>query len=195
MPFKKAFFVPMLFICLLLSLFGCADKAQQAEKQWEIRWQIAERFSCAVTARVVLSDQVQDYVLDWRYENPVSRVTIVEPEALSGISITGTPSGGLEFSYNTVTLAVDPDALVISPLEALNEMLADWRGGVPESYGFSLCGEENALALDFEHARGAVSFSQRVWFAPDTKQPILAEAYQDGKLICTFTFDNFTFQR
>lgn len=195
MPLKKILLVPMLFMILLLMLPGCADEAEKAEKQWETHWLGAEAFSARVMARVVLDDQVQDYILSWRWSGGVYRAEILEPETLSGISITGTPSGGLEFSYNAVTLAVDPDAQVISPLEALGELLADWRGGIPESRSFSLCDGENALALDFEHPRGAVTFSQRAWFAPDTDRPIRAEAFQDGKLICVFTFSEFNFDR
>ncbi len=185
----------MLVLLLLTTLSACADRVSAEEKDWEKHWQSVGRFSGIVSVRVVLADQVQDYVLDWTCADEICRVTILEPEALSGISVTATPSGGLEFAYNAVTLAVDPDRQVISPLEALYEMLADWRGGIPDSFGFSVCDGENALALDFSHARGTIEFSQRTWFAPETHIPIRTEAYQDGKLICVFTFNEFEFRR
>lgn len=182
-------------LVLLLPLAACQDTADAAVRELTDYYDALPGFSARVQARVELDGLAQDYVLDWTDAEGGYTVTIAEPEALSGISMHGTEAGGLQFSYDTVTLAVEPSGETLSPIEALAELLRDWRGSVPESYGFELYGEETALAVEFGHTLGAQVFSQRTWFSPETHAPLASEVYSGGAMLARFAFSEFTPQK
>ncbi len=194
MVLKRAFCVRMLIILCLLPLCACSSEADTALTTIEGFYTTLEAFSARVCAQVQLSDRVQDYILDWEYSHGSYSVTIAEPEALEGIRISGSEDAGLTLEYDAVTLAVDATGNVISPLEALCEILLDWRGSVPDEYCFEQCQDRNALAVSFSHERSGTVFSQRAWFDTDSCAPLYVEAYCDGAMVAGFEFLLFQLQ-
>ena len=194
MALKKFFCVQMVLIFCLILLSSCSSETDQTLSVIENFYTTLETFSAWVRAQVQLSDRVQDYVLDWEYSHGSYTVTVAEPEALAGICISGSEDSGLTFSYDAVTLAVDPTGNVISPLEALCEILKDWRGNIPDEYGFEQCQDQNTLAVSYSHPHEGSTFSQRVWFDPLSCIPLYVEAYSDGAMIADFEFLLFQLQ-
>lgn len=194
MALNKTFCVRMLMILCLLPLCACSSEADATLTGIEGFYDTLQAFSARVRAQVQLSDRVQDYILDWEYSNGAYTVSIAEPEALAGIRISGSESDGITFEYDAVTLAVDAAGSVISPLEALCEILLDWRGSIPDEYCFEQCQEQNALAVSYSHERSGTAFSQRVWFDPNSCFPLYVEAYSDDAMVAGFEFLLFQLQ-
>lgn len=190
----KNFCVRMLIVLCLLPLCACSSEADAAFTAIEGFYTTLESFSARVCAQVQLSDRVQDYILDWEYSHGAYSVSIAEPEALAGIRISGSEDAGLTLEYDAVTLAVDAAGTVISPLEALCEILLDWRGSVPDEYCFEQCQDCNALAVSFSHEHGGATFSQRVWFDPEGCAPLYVEVYSDDAMVAGFEFLLFQVQ-
>ena len=187
----KRRFVLFALVLSLVPLSACTGAAEEALRRLETRYETMEAFSAQVLARVELPDCTQDYELAWVCEKDGSTITVTGPEALSGITMR-VQDEGLAFSYDDVVLTVEPSGTALSPIEALAELLDDWRGSVPESCCFELCGEENTLAVEFGHMVGAQVFSSRTWFDPVSLDPIRSEVCTDGRMLAVFLFPEFS---
>ena len=184
--------VPMLLILLLLPLSACEDSQEDTLSKLESFYSSLSAFTARVSAKVELSDCVQEYVLDWEYDRGAYRITVAEPEILEGIYIAGSEREGLTLGYDDAVLTVDPSGEVISPLDALTELLFDWKGGVPQDYCYELCGEENTLAVSYSRVLESRRFSQRVWFSTEDFTPVRAEVFSEGEMVAAFDFLLFT---
>jgi len=183
-----------MLLILLFSLSACSQESAKTLEKIETYYQSLEAFTARVNAQVELADRVQNYVLDWEFSHGAYRITIVEPEVLAGISISGAENEGITLEYDSLTLAVDADGSVISPLESLTLALEDWRGCVAQEYGYTLCQDKNALAVTYSRQHNGYQLSQQVWFDPESCAPQAVEIYADGALVTEFEFLLFQVQ-
>ena len=179
--------VSVLMIPLLL-LGGCGEREAKLEKGFSsFRESLVAAES--VTARADLTADyggtVADYVLDVAYDGRSTRVTVVEPEIISGVTAEAR-WGETTIAYDGVMLgagALDEDGL--TPVSAIPAALAAMAGGYVEL----LWWDGEAIA-----ARLYVSETARctVWLDAATLAPTAAEISSNGRRVVTCAFADWT---
>lgn len=179
-----------LLICVLMMLLfaGCGAGDQEAYlEEIRLRYGTDSAFTAKTAVRVELPEHAAEYVIDWTYESGVSRLTVAEPEEIAGITAR-TDDQGLSFLYEDAVLTVEPAGEVLSPLEALPELLFGWAGGIAEDVCWDTWEGAEALAVSYSMERNGRTLSQRVWFDRSRYTPLYAEVYQNGSLTMRCTF-------
>ena len=182
-----------LLICVLMMLLlaGCGAGDQEAFlEEIRLRYTPDSAFTAKTAVRVEQPDRAADYVIDWSYDRGVSRLTVAEPEEIAGITVE-TSDQGLSFLYEDAVLTVDPAGAVLSPLEALPELLFGWSGGIVEDACRDTWEGAEAMAVSYSMERGGRTLHQRVWFDRGRYTPLYAEVYQDDRLTMRCTFLTF----
>lgn len=149
------------------------------------------QFEARVSVVTELTDNRQEYALSWEHSEEKDRMTVLEPEIISGISAeTGKDT---ELVYDGMRLEIEPSGTQLSPVEALPELFIDWKAGQYLDYKFELIDGENTVAVTCEHQKRGLNLRQRVWFDCESLKPLKAEIYTEDRLTACFDFLLFDF--
>ena len=181
----------LLFGCSML-LCGCSmqNPTQMALKVREVYANI-ETIDAETTVFMDLGERTQTYRLSWTYDaSSGSKVTVIEPDTISGISIT-TTDNALTFEYDDAVLVVPvSDGLSMqSPLEALPSTLRDYSNGVYTECSREKIDDEDVFSITYEDSEKGKT--HRVWFRYDSLTPIISEIYLDGRMTMRISYDMF----
>ena len=170
--------------CLLLTLTACGkarfDPVQVKEKY--VAAQIETEYT--VTTHAGFFTQ---YRLSCSSADGASRVTILEPASVAGISATLEGENAV-LQYEDVALdALLPKRQGYAPADALHFLLEDLKSAMPESWGR----EEDLLVLEYVSVFSDNTQSlKRVFLTPETLDLQGAELYLENSLILSIHIDD-----
>ena len=189
---KRVFVLLSVLAALLLT--ACAAESGTDTRIEELQRKYTEMSGCATRVDVTAAraDETQRYTLDVESADGETRVTVLEPEALAGVSAV-LRGDALELEYDSMVLDVgsaDPD---VSAANAASIFLrAAAQGYVAERSTERFESMNDALRLCFETERGSGTLLVTAWF--DTQDaPLYAEIERDGEILAYLEFTDFAF--
>lgn len=176
----------------LLSLTSCKSGKESAnEKALEIRDTVLASditFSAYITADY--GDRVYDFKLD--YDSPGSRITVLEPEIISGITV-GISESGTVLSYDGAELntgALTEDGL--SPIASIPTLVTEWQSGyISESY-FEKLGDRDVTVITTTISE---SVTHSTWFDRETGLPVKSEIASEGYVVIQCVYEDVVFSQ
>ncbi len=176
---KKIRSLAVLCCCALLTLCACG-------KQKIDPGQIAEQYlDRAFSAQYTVTTHAgfySEYRLDCRYENGVSRVTILQPESVAGIC--GILDGeNAVLQYEDVSLdTLLPEVSGYAPVDVLHVLVTQLCNDQGASYGM----EQDRVTVEYRTLLPDGTESLKlITLHPETLDLLAAECYLDGSLILT----------
>ena len=174
----------LLLVFLLLPLPACASSAGKSAEA--LRDGVLSRFpqSFEASLTVSLGEEISEYRFSLRADGDGVFLTVLEPEALSGLSarVTG---DDLSLSYDGILFAGEtPEGLEISPLTLIPGALEALRNGILTASRFS--GKE--LFADFTRYRGEDALTYRFTFHRDEGTVASVQVFHEDREIASILF-------
>ncbi len=185
----KKIFLLLLPLCLLLS--GCGHSRREAVQRYYASIRTAQ-----VEAQIVAHLETDDrtFTVSAAYDRDGgTTTTIVEPEALRGLSATVTAEE-LKLLYDGSVWAAG-DGGNLSAANGIQLLLyAAGQGFVTREGTDKIDGQEYIfLSCEATDAAGE-TYASTLWVHPETFTPHAAELSRQGKVLLTVTFTQFTCQ-
>lgn len=174
-----------LFCCCMLLTF-CACDRQKVDPERIAQRYLNHDFSAqyAVTTHAGF---YTEYRLDCRYENGISRVTIIKPESVAGIC--GVLDGeNAVLQYEDVALdALLPQVSGYAPMDVLHVLVTQLSAVQGTAYGM----ETDQITVEYRSLLPDGSESLKlITLHPETLDLMTAECYLDDSLILTLHMEN-----
>lgn len=184
--------VILAFAALLLG--GCAARETDGRAAaLQARYAAASGCTARVTVSVVTEEETLPYTLDAVRDGEETRVTVLAPEELAGITASVDADEALTLEYDGMALAagsLDPN---VSAANALSVFLrAVTRGCVVEQGREAFADTGDALRLCFESELAGAPLRVAAWF-DENDRPLYAELERDGKILAYLEFTDFAF--
>ena len=176
--------ISVLMMTLLL-LSGCGEREARLERGFEtFRETVTMTESLAATAELTaLGEGTEaDYTLEAAYDGQTTRVTVLAPALLAGVTATAA-RGEAELSYGSVRLGVGPvDEEGLTPVSAIPAMIDAMQSGYLEL----LWWEEPYITARVHVGEESV---MTLWLEEETLVPAAAEIASGGRTViaCRFT--------
>ena len=188
--------VPMIVLCLLLAACGGEGGGSEAEElALVIRGEYLAMTGCTAHMEVTADygQRVYGYSVDIKGDLKSGTMTVNEPENIAGTVLTWT-DGETELEYDGAVL--DTGALSqsgLSPADAMPAVLNACRNGTVVDCCSDTLEEQNVLyaTLDAGNQDGC---QVACWFQPESYALARAEVLQDGQVVITLNFTEFSFQ-
>ena len=185
----KRIFVLAAALCLLA---GCGAEQTDARAE-ELQRKYAALNGCDARVEAAVADESETrrYTLDVVKNGDETRVTVLEPEALAGV--TAVVSGdALALEFDGMALdagSADPN---VSAVNATSIFLRAAAEGYVTERSTERFSDTNALRLCFETERGGETLLITAYFdAGDA--PLYAEIERDGEILAYLEFTDFHF--
>ena len=186
---KRIYALLALFTLLLT---GCA--AEQTDARAEtLQQKYAALSGCdaRAAAAVVRDDETRQYTLDIAKDGDETRVTVLEPEALAGV--TAVVSGdALSLEFDGMTLDAGSADERISAVNAADIVLRAAASGYVTERNTERYEDTDALRLCFETEQGGERLYVTAWFDAEDA-PLYAEIERDGEVLAYLEFTDFVF--
>ena len=181
-------------IAAVLALSGCAA-AEKEDRADALQKQYAEMSGCKarVYAGVVREESTDVYLLDVERTGEETRVTVVEPEEITGISAVISGDNTLKLAFDGMVLdagSVNPGVSAVNGVSILLRAAAE--GYVVERSTERFEGGNGALRLCFETDIEGETLLVTAYFDSDNT-PLYAEIGQDGAILEYLEFTSFEF--
>ena len=183
-----------LTIPLCLALAACGGETDQAERTEELQLQFQNLAAAQVEADLTChyGQEVRTYTLRCDYAPERSRVEVLAPEELAGISATLTGEE-LTVAYDGVMLdAGIYSGTDISPMWALPSILRAMGEGYPLEYGQEELDGMAYLRVTFEMTDGAGGKRYYAVWLDGEGVPLRGEIALDDTVVYTAEFTKFT---
>ena len=179
-------FLSLLVVIVMLS--GCTADSGQMDAVLSLRKQIGNDASCSFKMSVSADygDTVSSFELSCVSDSSQNlKVTVVEPESISGISfeIAG-GTGKLVFDDQLLVLEMLADGM-ISPISAPWFFLKALRSGYITS-----CGKDSNSKVCIDDSYGQIQYTLDVWLG-DNQKPSFGEIVWEGKRILSMDIYDF----
>ena len=183
---KVLLFAPM----LMFLLTACGG--EEPDPVAELQRQYAAVESATMEADIIChyEDEVREYTLLCAYTPEKSTVTVLAPDALSGISA-AVENGILTLSYADLSLDAGVySAAAVSPVVALPKLMEAASRGYPSEQSEEALGEQNCIRMgcDLSDDTGTL---YTTWFDKATLLPLRSEITTDGDLVLEVTWSRF----
>jgi len=171
----------------LLLLAGCGEReAKLADGLARFRQSLTEAQTITTKAELTADwgESTQTYTLNTTYTAGATRLEILAPELIAGITATVT-EGGAQVEYDGVMLSVPPvseDGL--TPVSALPAVFAAARDGYAEMTWW----EDGYIAARLYVSENSTA---TVWINPETLALKWAEISTDGRTVISCTFSDW----
>lgn len=177
---------------LALLLTGCAA-GQPDTRTEDLQQKYAALSGCdaGVLVAVVCDGETRQYTLDIAKDGDKTRVTVLEPEALAGVSaVVSGDTLSLEFDG----MALDAGSMDerISAVNAADVVLRAAASGYVTERNRERYEDTDALRLCFETEQGGERLYVTAWFDADDA-PLYAEIERDGEVLAYLEFTDFVF--
>ena len=177
---------------LALLLTGCAA-GQPDTRTEDLQQKYAALSGCdaGVLVAVVRDGETRQYMLDIAKDGDKTRVTVLEPEALAGVSaVVSGDTLSLEFDG----MALDAGSMDerISAVNAADVVLRAAASGYVTERNRERYEDTDALRLCFETEQGGERLYVTAWFDADDA-PLYAEIERDGEVLAYLEFTDFVF--
>ena len=181
-----------LLALLTLLLTGCA--AGQADTRVEtLQQKYAALSGCdaRVAVTVACDGETRQYTLDIAKDGDETRVTVLEPEALAGVSAV-VSGDALSLAYDGMVLDAGSADERISAVNAADILLRAAASGYVTERNTERYEDTDALRLCFETEQGGETLRVTAWFdAAD--RPLYAELERGGEVLAYLEFTDFVF--
>lgn len=180
-------------ICLTALLSACGAPRTDARAE-NLQRHYAETRGCTARAAVsvVRETETQRYVLSLSRADDQTRVTVVEPEALAGVSAVVGSGDELTLEFDGMALdagSLDPRVSAVNAADILLRAAAE--GWITER-SYERYGDVEALRLCFETEQTGGKLLVAAWF-DDGDAPLYAEIERDGEILAYLEFTEFQF--
>ena len=183
-------------LAALLALLLAACSTEQSDARVEdLQQRYAAMSGCDafVDVAVVRGGETAQYALEITRDGDGTRVAVVEPEALSGVTAIVSGDDALSLSFDGMVLdagSVDPD---ISAVNATDIMLRAAATGYVAERNSERFADTDALRLCFETEHAGGTLRVTVWFDAEDA-PLYAEIEREGEVLAYLEFTDFTFR-
>ena len=179
---KKAPFLMILFLALLLTGCGQAQQEEYRAFAQELAARDALSFTAELTA--IYPQRSADFSLRYDLSGETQRVTVLAPGRISGIAAS-VERGQTKLCYDGLILDTgELDDFGLSPMSALPILVDAMAGGQPDAFWDE--GELHAVELLYsDHV------TAQVWFTEEML-PVRAELLSDGEVKITCEINNWS---
>ena len=176
----------------LLLLSGCAAGQTDARAE-DLQQKYAALSGCDARAlvAVVRDGETRQYTLDIAKDGDETRVTVLEPEALSGVSAV-VSGDALSLEFDGMALDAGSADERISAVNATDIVLRAAASGYVTERNTERYEDTDALRLCFETEQGGERLYVTAWFDADDA-PLYAEIERDGEVLAYLEFTSFQF--
>ena len=176
----------------LLLLSGCAAGQTDARAE-DLQQKYAALSGCDARAlvAVVRDGETRQYTLDIAKDGDETRVTVLEPEALSGVSAV-VSGDALSLEFDGMALDAGSADERISAVNATAIVLRAAASGYVTERNTERYEDTDALRLCFETEQGGERLYVTAWFDADDA-PLYAEIERDGEVLAYLEFTSFQF--
>ena len=180
---------------LLVPLFllsGCAAGQTDARAE-DLQQKYAALSGCDARAAVavVRDGETRQYTLDIAKDGDETRVTVLEPEALSGVSAV-VSGDALSLEFDGMALDAGSADERISAVNATDIVLRAAASGYVTERNTERYEDMDALRLCFETEQDGERLYVTAWFDADDA-PLYAEIERDGEVLAYLEFTAFQF--
>lgn len=187
----KRFFA---LLAAVLLLTACAAEPTDTRVE-DIQRRYAEMSGCTARLDVTVAraDTNEVYTLDVERNDGGTRVTVVDPEALAGVTARVENDGALQLQFDGMLLDAGSAGRDVSALNAADILLNAAAGGyVKEQSGERYDGVSDALRVCFETAVNGETLLVTAYFDAEDA-PLYAEIERDGEILAYLEFTDFAF--
>lgn len=184
-----------LFLILTAAVLLTACSSQETDdRAEELQRRYASLDGCTATvdAAVVTGEETLHYTLETAQTGEETRVTVREPEELSGVSAV-VRGDALSLEFDGMVLdagSLDPD---VSAVNAVSIFLRAAAQGYVVEQGREACGDvKDALRLCFKTEHAGETLLVAAWFDAED-MPLYAEIERDGEILVYLEFTEFAF--
>lgn len=180
-----------LALLLLLSATGCAAKKPITEDIAAL-YSAATQISAKAEINVFSQGILGEYTVEYTKSGDSSKVTILAPESLSGISAT-VKGGGAQITYDGVSVeTLLPYIPGFSPVDGLDGIFGDLANSVPQDWGQEKYDGTDCYTLTYTAAYDDYSLEKRIWLDKEALVLGRCELYIDGTMSMTVEVESIS---
>ena len=188
-----------LFCCALMIITfflfsGCGgNNLDQIVVNLTEQYQSIQQISAQAKVTADYGDRIVNFVLQYETgENGQHRVTVKEPESISGISAT-ISEDLLSLHYENIVLASGNfSGLELSPMSVLPLVLSEIQSSFPSSYRLLSRDGKECVSLTYQAQMQDLSTEQITVFDKNTLFPLETAFYVEGHQVLTASFEQFS---
>lgn len=181
-----------MLICLAALLSGCAaEQTDTRAEDLQRKYAAMDGYAATVELTTAERDESTRYRLDVKSEGGETRVTVLEPEAIAGVSAT-VSGDALSLVYDGMALSAGGAATELNAVNGTDAVLRAAAEGFIAEHNHERYGDADALRLCLETELNGETLHVAVWF-DEQDAPLYAEIERDGWVMQYLEFTNFTF--
>ncbi|MBR0312301.1 MAG: hypothetical protein IJQ98_07915, partial [Oscillospiraceae bacterium] len=181
-----------MLICLAALLSGCAaEQTDTRAEDLQRKYAAMDGYAATVELTTAERDESTRYRLDVKSEGGETRVTVLEPEAIAGVSAT-VAGDALSLAYDGMALDAGGAATELNAVNGTDVVLRAAAEGFITEHNHERYGDADALRLCLETEMNGETLYVAVWF-DEQDAPLYAEIERDGWVMQYLEFTNFTF--
>ena len=181
-----------MLIGLAALLSGCAaEQTDTRAEDLQRKYAAMDGYAATVELTTAERDESTHYRLDVKSEDGETRVTVLEPEAIAGVSAV-VSGDALSLTYDGMALAAGGAATELNAVNGTDVVLRAAAEGFITEQNMERYGDADALRLCLETELNGETLHVAVWF-DEQDAPLYAEIERDGWVMQYLEFTNFTF--
>lgn len=185
-------YVAMLLCLAGLLLCGCAAEQTDARaEKLQQKYAAMDGYAATVELTTAARDESTRYRLDVKSEGGETRVTVLEPEAIAGISAV-VSGDALSLTYDGMALAAGGAATELNAVNGTDAVLRAAAEGFITEQNTERYGDTDALRLCLETELNGETLYVTAYF-DEQDAPLYAEIERDGWVMQYLEFTNFAF--
>ena len=181
-----------MLIGLAALLSGCAaEQTDTRAEDLQRKYAAMDGYAATVELTTAERDESTRYRLDVKSEGGETRVTVLEPEAIAGVSAM-VSGDALSLTYDGMALSAGGAATELNAVNGTDVVLRAAAEGFIAEHNHERYGDADALRLCLETELNGETLHVAVWF-DEQDAPLYAEIERDGWVMQYLEFTNFTF--
>lgn len=181
-----------MLICLAALLSGCAaERTDTRAEDLQRRYAAMDGYAATVELTTAARDESTHYRLDVKREGEETRVTVLEPEAIAGVSAV-VSGDALSLTYDGMALAAGGAATELNAVNGTDVVLRAAAEGFITEQNAERYGDTDALRLCLETELNGETLYVTAYF-DEQDAPLYAEIERDGWVMQYLEFTNFAF--
>ena len=181
-----------MLIGLAALLSGCAaEQTNTRTEDLQRKYAAMDGYAATVELTTAERDESTHYRLDVKSEDGETRVTVLEPEAIAGVSAV-VSGDALSLTYDGMALSAGGAATELNAVNGTDVVLRAAAEGFITEQNHERYGDADALRLCLETELNGETLHVAVWF-DEQDAPLYAEIERDGWVMQYLEFTNFTF--
>lgn len=184
-------YVAML-LCLAALLSGCAaEQTDTRAEDLQRRYAAMDGYAATVELTTAERDESTRYRLDVEKKGGETRVTVLEPEAIAGVSAV-VSGDALSLTYDGMALAAGGAETELNAVNGTDVVLRAAAEGFITEQNTERYGDTDALRLCLETELNGETLYVTAYF-DEQDAPLYAEIERDGWVMQYLEFTNFAF--